>query len=250
MTGAALWYLNRATGMVALVLMTLTIVLGTIVRRQGRLPGLPRFAVVRVHRNVALLSALLVVGHVATAVVDSYVDIGPLAAVVPFASGYRPLAVGLGALAVDLALLVVVTSLLRDRLPRRLWTPVHLTSYVLWPLAAVHGLTAATDLGGGWLLLLVLACAAATAWASVAALGTRRIRARRPSGQRRPWPVQPRPSRPAGRPTVPERMTAGDRRTRDRRPARRARPDARRPPGRPRPAARWSTPSPSSRRRA
>jgi sulfoxide reductase heme-binding subunit YedZ len=174
MTGPVLWYLNRATGMVALVLMTATIVLGAIVRRQAGLPGLPRFGVVRLHRNVGLLSALVLVGHVVTAVLDSYVDISASAVVVPFVSSYRPLAIGLGALALDLVLLVIVTSLLRDLLPRRLWAPVHMTSYALWPLAAVHGLTAASDLGGGWLVVLVLACAATTAGAFLTALGTRR----------------------------------------------------------------------------
>jgi sulfoxide reductase heme-binding subunit YedZ len=187
MTAAAIWYLNRATGLVALVLMTLTIVLGTTVRRQARLPGLPRFGVARLHRNVALLSALLLAGHVATAVLDSYVSIGPVAAVVPFTSGYRPLAIGLGALALDLTLLVVLTSLLRDWLPRWLWAPVHLASYVLWPVAAVHGLTAASDLGGGWVLWLVLGCAAATAWASLAALAARR--AAPPPSERAPEAV-------------------------------------------------------------
>jgi sulfoxide reductase heme-binding subunit YedZ len=172
-TGAVLWYLNRSTGIVALLLMTVTIVLGTVVRRHGRVPGLPRFAVTGLHRNVGLLSALLLATHVGTAVVDSYVDIGVTDTVVPFTAGYRPLAIGLGTLAADLMLLVIVTSLLRNRLPPRVWQGVHLTSYLLWPLAFVHGLTAGTDLGGGWLLALVLACAAAAAWCTVAALGAR-----------------------------------------------------------------------------
>ena len=174
MTSPVLWYLNRATGIVSLLLMTLTVVLGTVVRRHGRIPGLPRFAVTGLHRNVGLLSALLLVTHVLTAVVDSYVDIGVANTVVPFTAGYRPLAIGLGTLAADLLLLVIVTSLLRDRLPHRLWKAVHLTSYLLWPLAFVHGITAGTDLGSGWLLAVVLACAAAATWASVAALGARR----------------------------------------------------------------------------
>jgi sulfoxide reductase heme-binding subunit YedZ len=173
-TSPVLWYLNRATGIVSLLLMTLTVVLGTVVRRHGRIPGLPRFAVTGLHRNVGLLSALLLVTHVLTAVVDSYVDIGVANTVVPFTAGYRPLAIGLGTLAADLLLLVIVTSLLRDRLPHRLWKAVHLTSYLLWPLAFVHGITAGTDLGSGWLLAVVLACAAAATWASVAALGARR----------------------------------------------------------------------------
>lgn len=174
MTGAVLWYLNRATGLTSLVLMTLTVVLGTVVRRHGRIPGLPRFAVQGLHRNVGLLSALLLVTHVGTAIVDSYVDIGASSAVVPFVSGYRPFAVGLGTLAVDLFLLVLATSLLRHRLPIRAWKAVHLTSYLLWPLAFVHGITAGTDLGGGWLLALVAGCAVAATWSSVAALVARR----------------------------------------------------------------------------
>jgi sulfoxide reductase heme-binding subunit YedZ len=169
-----LWYLNRATGIVLLLLMTLTVVLGTLVRRHGRLPGLPRFAVAGLHRNVGLLSALLLVAHVVTAVVDSYVDIGVTDVLVPFRSGYLPVAIGLGTVALDLTVLIVVTSLLRDRLPRRLWKPVHLTSYLLWPVAFLHGLTAGTDLRSGWVLALVLTCAVATTGASAAALAARR----------------------------------------------------------------------------
>ena len=159
MNGAVLWYLNRASGMVSLVLMTLVVVLGVVVRRQGRLPGLPRFFLVGLHRNVSLLSALLLGVHVATAVADSYVDIGLQAAVVPFASNWRPAAVALGALAVDLIVLIVATSLLRGRIPVRLWRVVHWTSYLLWPLAFMHAVTAGTDIGSGWALAVALACA-------------------------------------------------------------------------------------------
>jgi sulfoxide reductase heme-binding subunit YedZ len=169
MTPTWIWYLNRATGIVALVLMTLTLVLGVVVQRRRRLPGLPRFGVVTLHRNVSLLSALLLVTHVATAVVDSYVAIGPLAALVPFTATWRPFQVGLGTLAVDLLALIVVTSLVRGRIPVRLWRGIHWTSYALWPLAFLHGLTAGTDLGSGWALAVALACAGAAAAAAALA---------------------------------------------------------------------------------
>lgn len=159
MNGAALWYLNRASGMVSLVLMTLVVVLGVVVRRQGALPGLPRFFLVGLHRNVSLLSALLIGVHVATAAADSYVDISLQAAVVPFASNWRPAAVALGALAVDLIVLIVATSLLRGRIPIRLWRVVHWTSYLLWPLVFLHAVTAGTDIASGWALVVALACA-------------------------------------------------------------------------------------------
>jgi sulfoxide reductase heme-binding subunit YedZ len=147
--------------------MTLVLVLGVVVRRQGRVPGLPRFVLVGLHRNVSLLSALFLAVHVVTAVADSYVDIGPAAAVIPFASGWRPAEVALGALAVDLLVLVVVTSLLRGRLPVRLWRWVHWSSYLLWPLAFLHGVAAGTDVRSGWALLVTLGCAGAVGGTAV-----------------------------------------------------------------------------------
>jgi sulfoxide reductase heme-binding subunit YedZ len=167
------WYLDRATGIVALVLMTLTLVLGVAVQRQRRLPGLPRSGGMLLHRGVSLVSAVFLAVHVLTAVVDTYVPVGWLALVVPFTSGWRPFAVGLGTLSLDLLVAVVVTSLVRGRIPVRAWRAVHLTSYALWPLAFAHGLTAGTDLGSGWALAVALGCAAA-AGAAVAVAWTAR----------------------------------------------------------------------------
>lgn len=171
--GAFLWYLNRATGLVSLLLMTMTTVLGVLVQRQVRLPGLPRSGTVRLHRDVSLVSAVLLVVHVVSAVVDGYVSIGWLDAVVPFVAGYESFWVGLGTLAVDLTALVVGTSLLRGRLPVRVWRGVHWTSYALWPLAFVHGLGAGTDLGSGWVLVGALACGVAVAVATAVAVAGR-----------------------------------------------------------------------------
>jgi sulfoxide reductase heme-binding subunit YedZ len=169
MTASWVWYLNRATGIVALVLMTVTLVLGVVVQRQRRLPGLPRFGAVTLHRNASLLAALLLLTHVVSAVVDSYVSIDWISAVVPFTSGWRPVAVGWGTLAIDLLVLIVVTSLLRGRIPVRVWRGIHWTSYALWPLAFVHGLTAGTDLASGWALAVAIVCAGAAGIATALA---------------------------------------------------------------------------------
>ena len=90
--GPLLWYLNRATGVVLLVLLTLSVVLGVLAMggRPGR--GLPRFVTQAMHRNLALLSVAALVAHVVTAVVDSYVDIGWWQAVVPAGATTSPLA--------------------------------------------------------------------------------------------------------------------------------------------------------------
>jgi len=117
--GTALWYASRATGVVTLVLLTAVVVLGMLVNRQGRLPGLPRFAVTGLHRNISLLSVVFLAIHVLTAIADPYVTIGWAATVIPFASPYKPFWLGLGAVSLDLIAALILTSLARAWMSRR-----------------------------------------------------------------------------------------------------------------------------------
>jgi methionine sulfoxide reductase heme-binding subunit len=169
----AFWYASRATGIVALLLLTVVLVLGILVSRQGRLPGLPRFAVTGIHRNLSLLSVAFIAVHILTAVLDTYVHIPLLSAVVPFTSGYERLWLGLGAISLDLMVAMIVTSLLRGRMNRVVWRAVHLLAYASWPVAFAHSLGSSTDLQQGWLLGLSIACAlvvaAAVTWRLVQA---------------------------------------------------------------------------------
>jgi methionine sulfoxide reductase heme-binding subunit len=153
----ALWYLSRATGLVAFVLLSLVVVLGITIRRNGKVPGMPRFAGVGLHRNASLFAVVLLVIHIVTAVLDPYVTIGWLATVVPFTSSYEPVWLGLGALAIDLTIAVVITALLRHRIGMKIFRAVHWLAYAAWPVAAVHGIGAAADLQSGVLLGVVLA---------------------------------------------------------------------------------------------
>jgi sulfoxide reductase heme-binding subunit YedZ len=159
-SSTALWYASRATGVVALLLLTAVLLLGLLVTRQGRLPGLPRFAVTGLHRNLSLIAVVFVVLHVLTAVADSYVNIPLTAAIVPLASPYERVWLGLGAVSLDIMIAVIVTSLLRRHLGRRLWRGVHLLAYVSWPVAWLHSIFSSTDMQHGELFLLGVACAA------------------------------------------------------------------------------------------
>lgn len=159
MGSTAFWYASRATGVVALLLLTGVLMLGMLVNRQGRLPGLPRFAVTSLHRNFSLLAVAFIAVHVLTAVGDTYVSIPVLSGVIPFASGYERFWLGLGAISFDLMLALIITSLLRGRLNRILWRAIHLLAYLCWPVAFLHGIGASTDMRHGWLFDLALACA-------------------------------------------------------------------------------------------
>ena len=159
MSTTAFWYASRATGIVALLLLTAVLMLGILVNRQGRLPGLPRFAVTDIHRNLSLLAVTFIAVHVLTAVLDTYVHIPLLSAVIPFASGYERLWLALGAISLDLMLAMIVTSLLRGRLNRVLWRAVHLLAYASWPIAFAHSIGSSKDLQQGWMLDLAIGCA-------------------------------------------------------------------------------------------
>ena len=82
------WYFARATGMVALVLLTAIIVLGVLGPLRVSSERWPRFAIRTVHRDISLLALLVIAIHVVAIVLDSYVKIPLSAAVLPFGSSF------------------------------------------------------------------------------------------------------------------------------------------------------------------
>ena len=157
----AVWYLTRGTGVVSLLLLTTVTVLGVLNSIRWAPPRQPRFVLQRIHRNVSLAAVAFILVHIATAVLDGFAPIRWLDTVVPFGSAYRPIWLGLGAVAFDLLIAVVITSLLRARLGYRAWRAVHWTSYGLWAIAIFHGLGVGSDTRQAWMLALVAASVAA-----------------------------------------------------------------------------------------
>src|SRR5580704_573898 len=97
MSSTTFWYITRASGIVALILLTATMVLGLTTTTRGRSRNWPGFARQELHRRISMLSVVFVAIHVLTSVLDTYVQIGWLAIVVPFVSPYSPFWVGVGA---------------------------------------------------------------------------------------------------------------------------------------------------------
>lgn len=177
----AFWYLTRATGLVSLVLLSATVVLGVVASVGWTTERWPRFLSQTVHRNLSLFCLVLVGLHIVTTVADGYVPIGYLDAVIPFRTPYRPLWVGFGALAFDMLLAVAVTSGLRRRIGTRAWRNVHWLAYVCWPIALLHGLGAGTDTRLSLALIITVLCVVSV----VAAIGWRLVTGRGSSPQRR-----------------------------------------------------------------
>ena len=158
MSSQALWYMTRGFGLVALVLLTVTTVLGLAQVARYTRPGTPRFIIAAIHKNASLLAVVAIAIHVTTAVLDTYAPVHLIDVFIPLASKYRPVWTGLGALAFDLMLAVVVTSLLRNRIGHRAWRAVHLAAYASWPVAVLHGLGTGSDSKLGWVLFVYVVC--------------------------------------------------------------------------------------------
>jgi sulfoxide reductase heme-binding subunit YedZ len=163
--GSALWYLTRGTGVVSLLLLTGVVVLGISGRVGWADRRWPRFLTQGLHRNLSLMAVAFIGVHVATSIVDGYAPIRWIDALVPFGSAYRPVWLGLGAVAFDLVLALVITSLMRVRLGLRAWRGVHWLAYACWPVALVHGLGTGSDTRSIWMLGLVAGCVATVGWA-------------------------------------------------------------------------------------
>ena len=187
-----LWFVSRGSGLVLLVLLTAIVVLGAATRAGWAPRRWPRFAVAELHRTLSLFAMALLALHVLTAILDRYVTIGWAATVIPFASPYRRLAIGLGTLAADIGAAVLLTSLLRSRLGYRWWRAVHWLAYLAWPAAFVHALTAGNDLRGGWAAVIGWGSAVVVAVAALPRPGTVRHRsaAPPPAGAQRRVPAR------------------------------------------------------------
>lgn len=153
-----LWYTTRATGLVALVLLTAGMCAGLLTSVRFERPDWPRFVTLGLHRNLSLLALAFTVLHVLTTVLDSFVSIPLPDAFIPFIGSYRPFWLGLGAISFDLMLALIITSLLRSRMNLRTWRLIHWSAYACWPVAVLHGLGTGTDTPVWWVLALTVAC--------------------------------------------------------------------------------------------
>lgn len=167
-TPSAYWFITRGTGAVALVLLTISVALGIVTVRRDRFAGVPRFVFEAIHRSTSLLAMAFLVVHIATTLLDGFAPISLLDVFVPLHSAYRPIWLGLGAVAFDLLLAVTITSLVRARLGYRSWRAVHWLAYASWPVALVHGFGTGSDARTHWMLVLTVGCVAVMLTAIVA----------------------------------------------------------------------------------
>ena len=121
MTTHLAWYVARASGLIAWLLLSAAVIWGLLLstRVMNRKPS-PKW-LLDLHRFLGGLAVTFTAIHVAGMVGDNYLHFGRADVLVPFASQWRPTAVALGNVSAWLLAAVEVTSLLMRHLPRRRW---------------------------------------------------------------------------------------------------------------------------------
>jgi sulfoxide reductase heme-binding subunit YedZ len=193
------WLLARSSGMLAYLLLTLGVVAGLTLstRMFGR--AIPPAVITGVHRTLSTLGLGALALHVGMLVLDTKVDIPLVSLVVPGLTEYRPIATGLGVVALELWVLIQLSFPLRRHIGVRTWRRMHYATFGLWALAAMHGIAAGTDSGTPWARWLYVVSISLV----VGLLGWRIVAARFPEPRTR----TPRPA-PAGK--APSSVTAGN----------------------------------------
>jgi DMSO/TMAO reductase YedYZ heme-binding membrane subunit len=148
--GPTLWFANRATGVVLILLLTVSTAIGVFSTARAGSVRWPRFATQALHRNISLIAMVMLGLHVVSAVVDTYVNIRWWDAVVPFLGSYSRWWLGVGAVSLDLLIAIVITSLIRQRFNHLRWRLIHLMSYLAWGLGVAHGVGIGTDAFTVW----------------------------------------------------------------------------------------------------
>jgi len=139
------WYVSRSAGIAAWALALASVLWGIALATRALGPNPKAPWLLDLHRHLGGLTVLFTGIHMGALVADTYVHFGLADLLVPFASPWKTGAVAWGVIAFWMLLAVELTSLVRNRLPKRLWHGVHLTSYLVAVLATGHMLTAGTD---------------------------------------------------------------------------------------------------------
>jgi methionine sulfoxide reductase heme-binding subunit len=161
------WYVARASGLLAFVLLTLSVCIGLLLSGRARSTRWPRFALEDVHGFAGMLAGSFIVIHGAALLVDSYLPFSLPQLIVPGTAPYRPLATAVGIVAAELLLALAVTNRYRRRIPHRIWRRAHYLNFAVWTLALVHGLTAGADARTLWAGILYTVSASAVAGLTV-----------------------------------------------------------------------------------
>lgn len=168
------WFLTRASGLVAWIMLTLSVIWGIVLSTKAFPDHRHPLWLLAVHRWLAGLTIWFLAIHLAALVADNYVHFGLADITVPYATNWKPGAVALGVLGAWLLVAIELTSFAMHKLPRKFWRVVHLSSYIAFWLTSMHAAFAGTDAGRRVYQVTAAASILAVVWALMYRVANRR----------------------------------------------------------------------------
>jgi len=184
------WYLTRAAGIVAYLLLFASVALGLIMTTDLFPRRLERFRVFDLHRFIAILALTLSVFHALIVLPDAFIGFTLPELLVPFASPYRATWMALGVFALYLSVIIVASFYLRPLVRYAAWRTLHYLTFVVFVMAVAHGAGAGTDTQSLWARDMY----AATGFVVFDLLVIRLFRGTTRGVRKRPDPLPPRPT--------------------------------------------------------
>ncbi|HEY7270421.1 MAG TPA: ferric reductase-like transmembrane domain-containing protein [Dehalococcoidia bacterium] len=145
------WYLNRAGGIVAYLLLFAALCLGLSMTGGALERVLRRYRVYDLHRFVSLMALGAMLFHVVIVIPDRFIKFSIPELFVPMASDYRPLYLAFGILSLYLTAVIIAAFYARHALSYRTWRLLHYATFAAFVLALAHGIGAGTESGAAWM---------------------------------------------------------------------------------------------------
>jgi sulfoxide reductase heme-binding subunit YedZ len=156
----AWWLASRAAGILALILMTVSVVIGLLLATglaRAR-PGLPK-KLVGIHEHTALCSLVAIAVHGIALLGDGWMRPGIAGISVPFVLDYRPVFTGVGIISGYIAAALSLSFYARRKIGARLWRRLHRLIVIAWLGSMVHSLGAGSDAASPWFRWLAVGLA-------------------------------------------------------------------------------------------
>ena len=146
-TDVVIWQFIRAAGLLSYAMLSLAVFMGIALKSRLFDGLMKRPWVFEAHQSLTLAAVAVMAFHLVLVMVDTYVTIGVVGALVPFASVWRPVPAALGTLGFYLAALLVLSTYMQRHIGYKAWRALHYGGFLAWCFALVHGLTAGSDTG-------------------------------------------------------------------------------------------------------
>ncbi len=160
---STVWYVIRATGMIAFVLLAVSAIVGLLITNKLVPSGRPRVDLFETHTFVSLLALAFTSIHGVALLLDNFVHFSVVQIAIPFTSTYRPFGVGIGILAFYIAAVVYASFYVRKRIGYKTWRTLHYASFGAFLLADIHGIVSGTDTHTWWAVAIYVVATLAVA---------------------------------------------------------------------------------------